>query len=299
MEHAHNPNPVVHRVPVAGWSLAVSEFPAHGPPRGVVVAGHAMMCDRRTLDRPRGRGLASTLARAGLSVYTFDVRGHGESNSGRAAAAGGTWTYDDVLNEDLPAVVTWARARHPELRLGLLGHSLVGHAALLWAGITPAAPVDALVLYAANLWLPRFESKRGLWLQKRATLATWKLLSRACGYFPARRLRLGTDDEPLSLVHDVCRFAESDSCLRRADGTDYLAGRQQIRQPVLAFVGERDRLLCTEESCARFLDPVPEHKIRRVPGADHMSLVTREEIARPAWEETAAWLIAKLDKSPS
>ena len=57
---------LLHTVQVDGWSLAVSELPARGRARGVVVAGHAMMANRRTLDRPHGQGLASTLAAAGV-----------------------------------------------------------------------------------------------------------------------------------------------------------------------------------------------------------------------------------------
>lgn len=288
--------PSLHSVQVDGWSLAVSEFPARGRARGVVLAGHAMMANRRTLDRPRGQGLASTLAEAGLHVYTFDVRGHGESSP--AAAAGGRWSYDDVVNGDIPAMVAWVRQRHPDLRLGILGHSLIGHGALLWLGITPEAPVDALVLYATNLWIRQCEPRTARWLRKRATLALWLLLSRPLGYFPARRLRFGTDDEPVSLVRDFGRWVATDGCKRLSDGVDYLAGRARVKQPVLAFVGEKDDLLCVEECSARFLAPIPDHTLRSVPGADHMTLVTRET-SRPAWEQTAAWFIEQLDRPPA
>lgn len=288
--------PIEHRVAVAGWSLAVSEFPAHGRARGVVVIGPAMMCNRRTLDRPAGNGLASTLAKAGLHVYTFDVRGHGDSSPEKRAAKGGSWTYDEVLGEDIPAIVAFAHQRHPELRLALLGHSLIGHAGLLWLGITPEAPVDALVLYATNMWLPSCEPRRGRWLRKRATLAAWKVVSRVVGYFPSRRMRVGTDDEPLPFVNDFWRWAATDKVERLSDGLDYLAGRARVRQPVLAFVGGRDDLLCVEECSERFLKPIPDHSIRCVPGADHMTLVTRADISRPAWDQTAEWLVEKLDR---
>ena len=282
-----------HRVQVGEWSLAVSEFPAEGRARGVVVASHAMMCNRRTLDRPRGGGLASTLAKAGLHVYTFDMRGHGESTPN--AAAGGRWTYDDVVNGDIPAMVAWAHARHPELRLALFGHSLSGHGGLLWLGITPDAPVDAAVLYAANLWIPQFDDRKLRWLRKRATLAMWSLLSRPLGYFPARRMKMGSDDEPLALVRDFSRWADTNGCARISDGLDYLAHRERVRVPVLAFVGGRDRVLCAEECSAKFLAPVPDHTLEVVPGADHISLVTREH-SRGAWERTAGWLVEKLDR---
>ena len=280
-----------HKVTVGEWSLAVSEFPAQGEPRGVVVASHAMMCNRRTLDRPRGNGLASTLAAAGLHVYTFDFRGHGESKPG--AAGGGRWCYDDIVNEDIGAVVRWAHARHPELRLGFLGHSLAGHAGLHWLGMTADAPVDAVVLYAVNLWIPRLETQRFRWLRKRATLALWKLVSTPVGYFPTRRLRMGTDDESLALVRDFSRWADSDGCRRIADDFDYLAGRANVKAPVLAFVGEHDRVMCAEECAKRYLEPVPQHTVEVVPGASHISLVTQEH-SRPAWDRTATWLIEQL-----
>lgn len=280
-----------HRVSVSGATLSVSEFPATGAARGVVVIGHAIMCNRQTLDRPAGEGLASTLARAGLHVYTFDLRGHGDS--GPLPGAGGRWSYDDVVNRDIPDVVDWAHARHPGLRLGFLGHSLTGHAALLWLGQRPDAPVDALVLYATNLWMPSFEPSRLLWFKKRAVLTVWLAISRAFGYFPTRRLRMGTDDEPVDFVADMNSWAATDRCVRVADGVDYLAGRARVRQPVLAFTGEKDEFLCTKESCERFLAPVPDHTLKTVPGATHMSLVVSRR-SRSTWEETAKWFVEKL-----
>jgi predicted alpha/beta hydrolase len=287
-------NGQVHRiVTTSGFTLAASEFPAIGDARGVVVLGHATMCNRSTLDRPRGKGLASTLAMAGLHVYTFDFRGHGQS--GATAGAGSQWTYDDLVNHDLPAVVAWARARHPDLRLGVLGHSLAGHAALHWLGQHPDAPVDALVLYAANVWVRSFEPSRLRWFKKRTLLALWLLVSRTVGHYPARIMRTGSDNEALGLVADCNRWAATGRCLRESDGADYLAGRARVRQPVLAYVGEKDGLLCVRECCERYLAPVPDHTLKSVPAATHMSLVLSHR-SQPAWAETAKWFLEKLGK---
>ena len=282
-----------HQINAGDWTLFASEYPAVGAMRGVVVIGHAVGCNRRTLDRPRGQGLASTLAQAGLHVYTFDVRAHGESIP--RPADGGHWRYDDILN-DVEAVVTWVHDRHPDARLGFLGHSLTGHAALLWVGQNPDAPVSALVLYSTNLWLPQFEPRRGRWLKKRATLAAWALLAWPMGYLPMRRLRMGTDDVPAEFVRDFRRFAKSGKCQRTSDGVDYLEGLATVKQPVRAYVGEKDRFLCTLEGCEAFLEPVPDHTVETVPGADHMSVVTRES-SRPLWEETAEFFCRELGGS--
>ncbi len=282
-------------VDAAGWRLAVEAFEAPEEVVGVALCGHAMMCDRRTLDRPRGRGLASALAAAGLQVYSFDARGHG--GSGPKAAQGGRWTYQDYIERDLPAVVDWVRARHPGLRLGVVGHSLIGHAALLWLGAQPQAPVDAVVALAPNMWARQFERSRLRWLQKRGLMEAWWAISRARGYFPTRRLGMGTDDEALSYVLSLVETVRSGRC-EAADGADYFATMDRVRAPVLALVGAEDRLLCHEDAARRFLAPIGDLELRMVPGADHMGLVL-DEGCRPAWEAAAQWLRARLGAAPS
>src|SRR4051812_17213988 len=69
--------------------------------RGVVVLAHAMMARRIEFERPRGKGLARFLAEHGWRTIAFDFRGHGDSGPG--AAEGATWTYDDLVDRDLPA----------------------------------------------------------------------------------------------------------------------------------------------------------------------------------------------------
>ena len=282
---------VAHRVAVDGWSLAVQSYAPPGAPVVVVVAGHAMMCDQRTLDRPRGAGLASVLAAAGLQVYGFDVRGHGQS--GPRPAEGGRYSYEDIVEGDVPAMVGWARGRHPDLPLAVVGHSLVGHASLLWLGQNPEAPVDAVLGFAPNLWTRSLEPGAAEWARKRATTEVWAAVTRAFGYFPARRLGQGTDDEALDYVLDFVRYARSPGIFRRGDGADYLAGLAQVRPPVLAFVGSRDDHFCRPESCRRFLEPIPRHTLRVVDGADHMSLVVSERF-REVWETGARWLVERL-----
>ena len=62
-----------------GWELELEVEEATGAPVAVAVLGHAMMVDRRSMDRPAGEGFASTLREAGIRVIRFDVRGHGGS----------------------------------------------------------------------------------------------------------------------------------------------------------------------------------------------------------------------------
>ena len=108
-----------HRVPAPdGWVLDVLDLEPAGPARGVVVAGHAMMVDRRTF-RPGKPGLARTLVDAGLRVLLPDLRGHGRS--GPTPRAGGR-EVDEVDEAELGAVdPVAARAREAGDRPALVG----------------------------------------------------------------------------------------------------------------------------------------------------------------------------------
>jgi predicted alpha/beta hydrolase len=264
------------------------------PARAACIVGHAMMTNRRSLDRPRGAGLASTLAARGLAVYTFDCRGHGGSRDG---APRRSWTYDDVVLRDVPAVVAAVRARHPRLPLVVVGHSLVAHATLAWLGVVPGAAVHAVVALAAGVWIRRLEPDALAWLGKRATLEAWRAASVPLGYFPARRLGLGSEDVPRAYIEQFLGWARTDRWTA-ADGGDYLRGLARVRAPVLAIAGAADRFMCRPAAGRAFADqltgaPVTFRVVERgeLPGLrpDHMGLVTARAAA-PLWGELAAWI---------
>ncbi|MBO0752815.1 MAG: alpha/beta hydrolase [Bradyrhizobiaceae bacterium] len=79
---------------------------------------------------------ARLLSAAGFSVLLFDFQAHGESTGARI-------TFGHLEAEDAVSAVAFARARLPNERIGAIGTSLGGAAALL--GPRPL-PVDALVL---------------------------------------------------------------------------------------------------------------------------------------------------------
>ncbi|ABC83268.1 alpha/beta hydrolase [Anaeromyxobacter dehalogenans] len=81
-------------------------------------------------------GRARFLAGAGYSVLAIDFRGHGASGSAQT-------TYGALESRDARAAVEWLRAALPGERIGVIGISMGGAAALL--GAVPLK-VDALVL---------------------------------------------------------------------------------------------------------------------------------------------------------
>lgn len=279
-----------------GQELDVLRLPPSGERRGVAVVGHAMMVDRRSMDRPEGAGFASTLAAAGWEVHLPDLRGRGDS--GPTVQQGGRWTYDEIIAFDLPACVEAAREQCPGDFLWLVGHSLAGHASIAAAGcgLYPRPP-DGHVLLSVNTWMPSLEPSRARRLRKGGTVLLFDTFRRLFGHFPSRRLGVGPVDEAGPYVADIVRGWRSDRW-GSADGRlDYFDAMHAVRGPVLNVVGRGDRLMAhhvaarawTERlgSATFWLVGEGDHGLTFDP--DHMSVVT-DERARTLWGDIATWM---------
>lgn len=265
--------------------------------RGVALLLHAMMASRKTMDRPRGKGLGSALAARGLGVVSVDLRGHGES--GPSARDGARYTYDDFVLQDVPAAVAKARALFPGERVVVVGHSLGGHAALASAGVFPDKAPDAIVSIAGNMWLPSWEPSAARRAAKTAFLRTWLAVTERWGYFDPKPLRFGTDAVASPYVRQFWVMWSGDRYGSLDGRFDYTEALGRVRLPVLSIASEGDRLLAHPEAVARFMANVgSERKTIRVVTAeetngrppDHMGLVTDGRSA-PIWEEIAEWAL--------
>jgi uncharacterized protein len=110
-----------------GW------FVAGRPGAGAVVLMHGSHSNRLNMVRR-----VRLLSAEGLSVLLFDFQAHGESTGKRI-------TFGLLEARDAESAVAYMRGRLPDERVGAIGSSLGGAAALL--GPDPL-PVDALVLEA-------------------------------------------------------------------------------------------------------------------------------------------------------
>ncbi len=280
-----------------GWRLGARVHPPRGPRRGRVLLLHAMMVDGRSLDRPEGRGLASTLAEAGLEVWRADLRGRGRS--GPTVSHGGRWSYDDLVMHDVPALVAAVVSRTGEAPW-VVGHSLGGHVSVAAAGVgAHEVPPRGHVLLAANVWMPSLEGSRRRWLRKQLLLRLFRRGARMAGRWPSRRLRMGPVDEATAYVEDLCRFGLDDAWRSRDGRHDYLAGLSAVTGPVLAVSGARDRLFGHVEGVRAFAEHFGPGRaafvhlrggdlgLERAP--DHMGLAT-DPAMRPVWRALGHWM---------
>jgi predicted alpha/beta hydrolase len=273
-----------------GVTLKIDRLrPPNGTPRGAVVCLHAMMTDGRYFGARKSGdtdSFAHVLAKAGFEVFVADFRGHGRSQPPTAKQS--DWSFDDLVELDLPAIVTAcaSAASCSTSDLVLLGHSLGGlvSTAALGTGRIPSPRL--LVLASTSVWLPGPKGP----FARRAVMGVYRAAAQLLGYAPIRRLRVGTADEAATYVRQLTGWAQSArwTSLR---GVDYTASAETITTPVLPFCGAGD-WMCTPRDAAAFLGHLPCTAELRVVGTrrgdaldpDHFQLFTRDELT-PMWHE--------------
>jgi alpha-beta hydrolase superfamily lysophospholipase len=139
---------------LAGWYV-----PTDGATATVVLV-HGVGADRRImLDRAR------MLHEAGYATLLFDLRAHGES-------PGDMITLGHLERFDVQAAVDYVRQREPAHRIGLIGVSMGGAAALL----APKLELDALVIESVYATIDDAIENRASFLKP---LLLWQLYPRA------------------------------------------------------------------------------------------------------------------------
>jgi uncharacterized protein len=199
------------------------------PGRGAVVLMHGIHDDRRAMI-----GRARFLTRAGYGVLLFDFHAEGESSGRRI-------TFGATESADAAAAVAYLRRRAPGERIGAIGVSMGGAAALL--GDSPLE-VNALVLESVYPTI-------GDAVRDRLT---------------AHLGPLGTVFEPLFLAQLRPRFGVDPDALRPID---HIA---MVHVPLLVMSGTADHDTHLDEAQALFARAHEPKTFWAVQGAGHKDL---------------------------
>jgi predicted alpha/beta hydrolase len=272
---------------VDGVTLRIDRVRARGDRRrGVVVCLHAMMTDGRYFGARRSGTFAAELVDAGFDVLVADFRGHGRSTPPHAQRD--DWSFDDLVELDLPAIVATA-ARESECAVGdlaLIGHSLGGLVTTAALATRRIAEPRIVLLPATSVWLLGGSGP----LRRRALMAAYRHVTALFGYGPVRALRQGTADEAATYIRQLTGWTRA-ARWTSLGGIDYGALAATITTPVLPYVGTGD-WMCRPDDAAGFAGRIPTAAAVRVVGTqhgdaldpDHFQLFTRPEL-RPLWRD--------------
>lgn len=309
-----------------GWDLALHHYPGAPavPALPPVILCPGYSCNRVFIDFDERYSLARFLACRGFDTWVLELRGHGYSEP--AGEPRENWTFDDLVQLDVPTAVRAVRALSGR-RPVWIGHSMGG--ILMYAALgTDAAlqeSIAGLVTLASPVAFPAIASPllRGLSQllvtlpvpqrlpQRGALVALWSVLSWSPGALdvgmnPANvdrwafgeALRRCICSVPRSLLRQLAEWSltgELRSCDYRLD---YRANLSHITTPALIIAGTADRL-ATPEMVRFAYDRISstqkqyrEFGIRHGDSADygHVDLIFGRHAPEEVFSTIATWI---------
>jgi alpha-beta hydrolase superfamily lysophospholipase len=208
--------------------LPVRQWPAKIKPVAVIVAVHGLNDYSNAFTMP-----AQAFATAGITTYAYDQRGFG-LNPNR-----GIWHGTKQMSDDLKAMVTAVRIRHPRLPIYILGESMGAAITMVTMSRDDAPPVNGLILSAPAVGqeIPP-EQQAIIWLGEHVVPGL--TIGRVRGIPPAtdnkQVLRALRDDPYVPRATRVDTLIEVAQLMANAsDSARRLKGR------VLVLYGRRDR----------------------------------------------------------
>ncbi len=274
-----------------GYRLPLHHWPAKGDPQAIVLGVHGFNEHGGTFKR-----LADDLAPQGITLYAHDQRGFGTT------AQRGLWPGHERLAADVTLLAERLSARHPQIPLYLVGHSMGGAVTILALSGENPPPVDGSVLISPAVWgfeaMPWYQ-RLGLWLGVRLfpALSVSSDIVQRFGIEPtddpAVRRRLAND--PLILRRARIDTLHGVSLAMEAG----LEAARRLPAPSLILYGSEDHIIPPEAICA-LLARLPEKEGIRLalyPQGYHM--LTRYTKRERTVADIAAWLLDPVTPLPS
>ncbi|MEC7119468.1 MAG: alpha/beta fold hydrolase [Pseudomonadota bacterium] len=246
------------------------------------------------------KGLAPFLAEQGFDVYVADLRGRGQSTPPVSARSNNS-QYQAIV-EEIPAFLAQIRElRGQDVQIHAVGHS--------WGGVL-------LLAYLARFADEKLGSMSFLGSKRHVSVINrdrlvgldlmWGLLgsmyTRRYGYLPAKKLKLGSDDEAAE-VYQQCRawvYAKH-TWIDPTDQFDYYAALTHAQNiaPTLYLAGKKDTFLGHPKDVRQLMRDVgqPQDEFRLLAMSQgyrkdygHIDMCTAPEAVNDHFIEIADWI---------
>lgn len=129
-----------------GWRLAIHRY-RNGDSTGLpVILCHGMGANRYPFDLKGAPSLARYLRRKGRDVWVAELRGSGMSDHPGMVTSEVpyTWTFEDHLKKDLPAIVDYVLERTGAPAVHWVGHSMGGMLGLAYVAANNDPPIASM-----------------------------------------------------------------------------------------------------------------------------------------------------------
>ncbi|MFD4372974.1 alpha/beta fold hydrolase [Streptomyces sp. NPDC058486] len=245
--------PVLARITTAGsTTFTVRALAQDDPAAPVMVVLPAMGMSARNYTP-----LVRALHRAGMTVVTTDLRGHGESRP--VPTRGVRFGYREIVEEDIGAVLRETATAFPEAPVLLLGHSLGGQLGLIHCGLLRPRLAGVVLVASGSAWYRCFGPVAG---PRRLLLSqVYAAVAALLGHWPGERLGFA-GREAARLIRDWARQVRTGRYEVPGAAEAYERALGRVTLPVLAVDVAGDALAppaAVDHLCAK----MPEAAVTR------------------------------------
>jgi len=216
-----------------------------GNPNGqAILLIHGAIENSRIFYNEKGKGLAPYLAQMGYDVFVTDLRGKGKS-SPSASSGKLTGGQFEVITKDIPALINKINELKNKPVIHLMAHS--------WGGVLIASWLARFSKINNNIKsVTFFASKRKIYVHhfKRWFMVDimWtgvgSIATKLLGYLPAKKWRMGADDEPGLFYFQCNKWVYSNKWVDSVDGFNYLTAFKNTQfPPIYSLTGVADHSL--------------------------------------------------------
>lgn len=245
------------------------------------------------------KSLAPFLAAQGYDVFVADLRGRGKSTP--AISKNSHWGLAENLEEDFPAYLAKIKEIKGDQPIHWMAHS--------WGGVLQLA---YLARYQSPAGMPAsltfFGSKRRISVFSLSRLfqvdIIWNLFSRLLvrkyGYLPAKRFKIGSDNESRRSHKETLQWVVEREWRDWHDGFDYRKALQNTPlPPLLSLTGASDRVLGHPHDVHALAAETGSGSVKvQVIGKaegflhdyDHINLLTHPDAPKDHFQTVLQWL---------
>jgi predicted alpha/beta hydrolase len=246
-----------------------------------------------------GKGLAPFLCRNNSEVFVIDLPGRGDSIP--HASEKFKHSQSQFVNRDFSKIIDTLQEKATK---GLSWHG-VAHS---WGGVIFAAGLIRHPEY-------KFKSLVFFGVKRRITIKTirkyfyvnvfWKhigtLLTKIYGYLPAKKWKLGSDDEPTDFALQTMDWVEQENWIDHDDGFDYLLGAKTVSlPPILSLTGQADHTLGHPQDVILLMTELQQEEGEVVvlgkyngfhEDYDHINILTHPNSVNDGYKLALDWII--------
>lgn len=270
---------------------------------GALLFVHGSVEDGRIFYSDSGKGLAPFLASQGFDCFIPDFGGRGKSLP--VVSRHSQYGHEKFITEDLPAMIAYVKRISGFDKLQIINHSWGGVMMLSYLARYDCNSIPSMVMFGVKRRIT-VRNFRKIMAVNMWWAGLGNLLVKRHGYLPARKWKMGAEDEPAQLFKDINKWIKADGKWIGNDGFDYSSNiLKKPVPPILYYAAIQDpylgnetdvRLLAEETGAKNYRFCLLSKANGNLQDYDHINMLTSPSAPKDHFVKVAEWLQSHLQE---